>query len=167
VANRDGVPVIDLIHRVSERLVERRFQLAVAESCTGGLLAARLTDGPGASRFLAAGLVTYSDDAKTRVLGVLPETLAAYGAVSERVVLEMVVGARLRTAVDAALAITGVAGPGGGSPEKPVGTVWIAASLGERVEARLHQFAGDRAEVREQSVRAALELLDRWLADEP
>lgn len=154
-----------LVERVGTRLVERGLQLAVAESCTGGLLAARLTDLPGASRFLAAGVVTYSDQAKVRLLGVLPETLAAYGAVSEQVVLEMVDGARGGAAVDAALAITGVAGPAGGTPEKPVGTVWIAASLGDRTTAELHRFHGGRSEVREQSVRAALELLERWLAE--
>jgi nicotinamide-nucleotide amidase len=153
----------DLVTRVGERLADRGLRLTTAESCTGGLVAARLTDPAGASRFLAAGLVTYSDDAKIRVLGVKPETLAAHGAVSEPVVREMVAGARSVGASQAAIAITGVAGPGGGSADKPVGTVWLAASVLDAVAVEGHHFTGDRARVREASVRAALELLDRLL----
>jgi PncC family amidohydrolase len=111
--------------------------------------------------------VTYSDDAKARILGVRPETIAAYGAVSERVAREMATGALRAAGVDAALAITGIAGPGGGTPEKPVGTVWIAVALGDNVRADVHRFPGDRAQVREQSARAALELLERRLGEEP
>jgi nicotinamide-nucleotide amidase len=153
----------DLVTRVGERLAARGLRLTTAESCTGGMVAARLTDPAGASRFLAAGLVTYSDDAKIRVLGVKPETLAAHGAVSEPVVREMVAGARMVGASQAAIAITGVAGPGGGSAEKPVGTVWLAASVLDTVAVEAHHFPGDRARVREASVRATLELLDRVL----
>jgi nicotinamide-nucleotide amidase len=153
----------DLVAKVGERLADRGLRLTTAESCTGGMVAARLTDPAGASRFLAAGLVTYSDDAKIRVLGVKPETLAAHGAVSEPVVREMVAGARTAGASQAAIAITGVAGPGGGSAEKPVGTVWLAASVLDTVAVEEHHFPGDRARVREASVRAALELLDRVL----
>jgi PncC family amidohydrolase len=156
-----------LATRVTDRLAERGMTLAVAESCTGGLLAAVLTEQPGASRYFSAGLVTYSDDAKARILGVRPETIAAYGAVSERVAREMATGALRAAGVDAALAITGIAGPGGGTPEKPVGTVWIAVALGDNVRADVHRFPGDRAQVREQSARAALELLERRLGEEP
>lgn len=156
-----------LAGRVADQLAERGLVLAVAESCTGGLLAAVLTERPGASRSFAAGLVTYSDDAKTRILGVRPETIAAYGAVSERVAQEMATGAARVAGADAALAITGIAGPGGGTPEKPVGTVWIAVALGDSVRAEVHRFPGDRVQVREESARAALELLDRRLGEEP
>jgi nicotinamide-nucleotide amidase len=158
-----GRLVTGLVERVSERLTDRGLRLTTAESCTGGMVAARLTDPAGASRFLSAGLVTYSDGAKTRVLGVRPETLAAYGAVSEPVVREMLTGARAAGESEAAVAITGVAGPGGGSADKPVGTVWVAASVLDRIAVERHHFPGDRAAVREASVRAALELLDRIL----
>lgn len=152
-----------LVERVTERLSEARLTLALAESCTGGLVTARLTDRPGASRFLVAGVVAYANEAKVELLGVAPETIAAYGAVSEQVARAMASGARAVSGADAALAITGVAGPEGGTPEKPVGTVWIAAEVGERAEAREFHFGGDRAGIREASVRASLELLEALL----
>lgn len=151
------------VERVGEMLARRGLRIATAESCTGGMVAARLTDRPGASRFFELGLITYSDAAKQELLGVRAATLAAYGAVSESVAGEMLDGA-LRHA-DAALAVTGVAGPGGGSPEKPVGTVWIAAGVVQRREARRFHFEGDRARIREASVTAALELIE-WLLKE-
>jgi nicotinamide-nucleotide amidase len=153
------------VARVGERLVERGLRLATAESCTGGMLSARLTDGAGASRFLAGGVVSYADEAKVSLLGVRPQTLAAYGAVSEQVAREMAQGARAAVAAGAGVAITGVAGPGGGTPDKPVGTVWIAVAVGESTRVERHRFAGDRGAVREHSVRAALELLDLVLTD--
>jgi PncC family amidohydrolase len=157
--------VSDVLERVTERMVERGLTLATAESCTGGMLTARLTDRPGASRFLVAGLVSYADEAKVRLLGVRSETVAAFGAVSEEVVREMADGARAVTGSDAGVAITGIAGPSGGTWEKPVGTVWVAASMAGATRARLHRLRGDRAAVREGSVRAALELLDELLAN--
>lgn len=153
----------DLAGRLGERLAAARLTLSVAESCTGGLLAARLTDREGASRFLLAGLTTYSNEAKVRLLGVDARTLEAHGAVSREVAEAMAGGARTRTGADAAVAITGVAGPGGGTEEKPVGTVWIAASVAGRREARRFRFDGDRRAVREASVTAALEMLDGML----
>lgn len=153
----------DLVDRVSDRLAERGLSLGIAESCTGGLLAARLTDRAGASRFLAAALVTYSDDCKIRLLDVRAETLARHGAVSGPVAQEMVEGARSVTGSAAGVAITGIAGPGGGTPQKPVGTVWIAVGVGDRLEIREHHFDGDRARIRDAAVRAALETLDRLL----
>lgn len=153
----------DPLERVSELLARRRLRLATAESCTGGMVAARLTDSPGASEFFALGLVTYSDTAKQELLGVRPASLATHGAVSETVASEMLGGA-LRHA-DAALAITGVAGPGGGSEEKPVGTVWIAAGIGEDRRVRRFHFEGDRGSIREASVTAALELLESLLEE--
>ncbi|MGK7313180.1 MAG: CinA family protein [Candidatus Longimicrobiales bacterium M2_2A_002] len=148
---------------VSEALADRGLRLVLAESCTGGLMAARLTDRPGASRFLDAGLVTYSNAAKIAVLGVDRKTLAAHGAVSEEVAREMLDGARRRTGADAAIAITGVAGPDGGTPEKPVGTVWIGAALQGSVRVRCFHFDGDRGQVRASSVDAALEMLHSLL----
>jgi nicotinamide-nucleotide amidase len=153
------------MERLAERLVRKGSRLALAESCTGGLLAARLTDTPGASRFLVASLVTYSDDAKARLLGVRHETLAAYGAVSEQVALEMVRGAQRVCGAEVAVSITGVAGPGGGSPGKPVGTVWIGFAAGDRAEAELHHFSGERATIRECSVAAAVDIALRHLRD--
>jgi PncC family amidohydrolase len=144
---------------VSEALAERGLSLALAESCTGGMVAARLTDRPGASRFLEAGLVTYSNAAKESLLGVERATLEAHGAVSEAVARAMLDGARRATGADAAIAITGIAGPEGGTPEKPVGTVWIGAALGADSVVRRFQLDGDRAAIREASVDASLELL--------
>ena len=155
-----------LVDRVAGRLVERGWRLALAESCTGGLVAARLTDRPGASRYLEAGVVTYSDAAKETVLGVRPGTLADHGAVSEAVAVEMARGVRRLTDVEAAIAITGIAGPDGGTPDKPVGTVWIAASAGSTHEVRRFRFEGDRHRIREDAVRSALELLERLLEEE-
>jgi PncC family amidohydrolase len=154
-----------LIDRVSERLAALGLRLALAESCTGGMVAARLTDRPGASRFLVAGWVTYSDAMKTRLLGVRPETLALHGAVSEQVAREMLVGSMRRCEATAGIAITGIAGPGGGTADKPVGTVWIATAVPGRSGVMPCRFGGDRAAVREDSVRTALEMLDRMLAE--
>lgn len=155
----------DPVGRVSELLARRELRLAIAESCTGGLLAARFTDRPGASRFFEAGYVTYSDAAKQELLGVRSTTISDHGAVSEAVAGEMMEGA-LRCA-DAALAVTGIAGPGGGTAEKPVGTVWIAAGLGGARAIRRFRFDGDRSRVREASVTAAVALLESLLGGEP
>ena len=153
----------EVVARVSEALAGRGIRLAVAESCTGGLVAARLTDRAGASRFLEAGLVTYSNEAKESILGVRRETLVTHGAVSEAVAREMLQGARQQTGAEAAIAITGVAGPDGGTPSKPVGTVWVGAAVEEAVRVVEHRFDGDRVAIREASATAALELLDEIL----
>lgn len=149
----------DMVDAVAARLTARGLTLALAESCTGGLIAKRLTDRAGASDYLRAGVVSYSNEAKEHFLGVRAETLAAHGAVSEETAREMAEGARRATGAAAALAVTGVAGPTGGTPEKPVGTVWIAAALGERIEAKRHYLLGDRQEIRERAAQAALALL--------
>lgn len=148
---------------VGKLLTRRGLRLTTAESCTGGLVAAGFTAHAGASGYFEAGYVTYSDAAKETMLGVSSAALARYGAVSEQVALEMLSGA-LRAA-DVAVAITGIAGPGGGSPDKPVGTVWIAAGTAARPVARRFQFEGDRARVRGDSVAAALDLLESLLEE--
>lgn len=145
------------IEEVGELLTGRGLGLVTAESCTGGLLAARLTARAGASRFFEAGLVTYSNAAKEAVLGVRRDTLVAHGAVSEAVALEMARGARRHG--DVGVAITGIAGPDGGTADKPVGTVWIAISIGETEAAHRFLFPGDRTSVREATVEHALKLV--------
>ncbi len=147
-----------LAARLGEALLARGWQLAAAESCTGGWVAQAATAIAGSSNWFDRGFVTYSNEAKQDMLGVQAATLAAHGAVSEAVVREMVAGALARSRADLALAISGIAGPAGGSAEKPVGTVWIAWGLraGPQRAQRFH-FDGDRAEVRCQSVAAALQ----------
>ena len=135
------------------------MSLTVAESCTGGLLAHRITNVPGSSTYFAGGVVVYSDKAKEELLGVRHETLMEHGAVSEETAREMARGARERLDTDLAVSITGIAGPTGGTAEKPVGLVFIAlaAADGERCQRRVWQ--GDRLENKNQSVEAALGML--------
>jgi nicotinamide-nucleotide amidase len=154
-----------LAARVGERLLAAGRRLATAESCTAGWVAKALTDVPGSSQWFECGYVTYSDAAKMRDLGVGQRTLAEFGAVSAETAREMAAGALRIPTVSVAVAVTGIAGPDGGTPAKPVGTVWFcAAARGERgVEtlAERQRFDGDRAAVRSLSVRHALELLLR------
>ena len=153
----------ELPHVVGELLKERGLSLALAESCTGGLLAARLTEAPGASGFLERGYVTYSNRAKTELLGVPASLLESPGAVSEEVARAMAEGARRAAGTSIGVGITGIAGPDGGSPGKPVGLVFIAldGAAGSRV--RRGQFFGDRERIRLQATQAALEMLRRGL----
>lgn len=138
--------------------------LATAESCTGGWVARVLTAVPGSSRWFERGFVTYSNAAKSDMLGVSTETLARDGAVSEATVRAMAEGALVHSGAQVAVAITGVAGPSGGTVERPVGTVWVAwARAGHETRARRWQFEGDREAVRRQSVTAAIEGLLDWL----
>lgn len=142
-------------------------RVAVAESCTGGLVGARLTAVPGASDTFVGGVIAYDDAVKVRDLGVAAEALAQHGAVSEVVVRAMARGVGARFGVDAAVAVSGVAGPDGGTPEKPVGTVWLCAVLGGRERAARIGLPGDRAEVRARAAQAALDLLRRVLTGSP
>jgi nicotinamide-nucleotide amidase len=137
--------------------------IGVAESCTGGMLGARLTAIPGSSDVVLGGVIAYANDVKSSMLGVSPELLRAHGAVSEPAVVAMASGARAALSVDAALAITGIAGPGGGTEEKPVGTVWIALDLHGEVQARRYAMVGDRDEIRHRAAQAAMEMLRRRL----
>ncbi|HTO91504.1 MAG TPA: competence/damage-inducible protein A [Candidatus Sulfotelmatobacter sp.] len=152
---------------VGAALLERGWKIALAESCTGGLLAKRLTDTPGSSRYVDRGFVTYSNVAKVQSIGVKEADLAAHGAVSAPIAEQMARGARERAGVEVGIGITGIAGPDGGSEEKPVGLVFIAVSspLGEAV--RRFQFAGTRSTIRERSAQAALDLVRRQLQSQP
>jgi len=152
---------------VSDALVERGWKIAAAESCTGGLLTKRLTDVPGSSRYLERSFIVYSNDAKRELLGVRAEDLDAHGAVSAPVAEQMARGAREKAGADLGVAITGIAGPEGGTEEKPVGTVYFALSsaLGDVV--RKHRFLGSRSTVRERSAQTALDMLRRHLAGLP
>lgn len=135
-----------------------RHTLVTAESCSGGWIAKVLTDVAVSSEWFEAGMVAYSYEAKQALLGVRPETLMRHGAVSEETALEMVSGALIHSGATLAVAVTGIAGPGGGTPDKPVGSVWIAwKRRGGYPRARLYQFEGDREAVRRQTVAAALE----------
>ncbi|MGV0653323.1 competence/damage-inducible protein A [Mycolicibacterium thermoresistibile] len=161
VFSTDGALVDE---QVAELLRGRR--LAVAESCTAGLLAARLTERPGASAYLAGGVVAYANDAKTDLLEVAPALLKSFGAVSEPVAEAMAAGVLRRFGADTAVAVTGIAGPGGGSPDKPVGTVCFAVLLDDgRKAARTVRLPGGRADVRERSTTVALHLLRRALLE--
>ncbi|HEV8383048.1 MAG TPA: competence/damage-inducible protein A [Gemmatimonadales bacterium] len=156
---------VDLAAVVLDQLRARKARLVVAESCTGGLLGARITAVPGASDVFIGGVVAYDNVVKSGTLDVAPELLDTYGAVSEQVVSAMAEGVQRQFAVDAALAITGIAGPTGGTPEKPVGTVWLAARLGGQSRAVKRIFPGDRGEIRARAAQAALDLLRRLLAE--
>lgn len=134
------------------------FKVAVAESCTGGLLGARITAIPGSSDVFVGGVIAYANHVKVGELGVTAAVLQEYGAVSGEVVRQMAIGARKKFGADVALAITGVAGPGGGTPDKPVGLVWVCATVGDRVEPRRIQSWGDRAEIRYRASQAVLDL---------
>lgn len=141
-------------------------QVTTAESCTGGGIAEAITRIAGSSAWFEAGYVTYSNIQKTRQLGVCADFFSTVGAVSQEVVEAMVRGAQANSGARYAVAVSGIAGPGGGSPEKPVGTVWLAWGDGERLFSVRKQFAGNRDEVRRQTVEAALSGLLRLLAEE-
>ena len=158
-----GEDTTDLAGVVLERCRALNVRVAVAESCTGGLLGARLTSIPGSSDVVLGGVIAYDDAVKHAMLGVPDALFYQHGAVSEPVARAMASGVRRAIGADAALAITGVAGPGGGSDEKPVGTVWIALDLGGHLEARRYAMVGDRAEIRHRAAQAALEMLRRRL----
>jgi nicotinamide-nucleotide amidase len=154
-----GEESTDLAGVVLDLLRKSGRKLTVAESCTGGMLGARLTAIPGSSDVFVGGVIAYADDVKTGMLDVPRATLEQHGAVSEQTVRAMAEGAARRFGVDCALAVTGIAGPGGGSPEKPVGTVWIAARRGAETRTLQRQFLGERDEIRARSAQAALALL--------
>ena len=149
----------DLAAVVLEAARRRGLSIVVAESCTGGLVGGRLTDTPGSSEVVDAGVVCYSYESKTRLLGVPADLVVAHGAVSETVVRAMAAGALDRLGGDLSVAVTGIAGPGGGTPEKPVGTVWFATAMAGDVRATRIVFFGTRAEIRARAAQTALRLL--------
>lgn len=144
------------LHEIVTALIEDKITIATAESCTGGKIAAAITDVPGASEIFGYGMVTYSNDAKIKILGVKAETLAAHGAVSPETAYEMAAGLKRVSGADVAVSVTGIAGPGGGSPEKPVGLVYIGIAYGDDVFVKKNFFQGERDEVRLQTVETAL-----------
>lgn len=153
----DDVALHALAERVGAALKARHQTLVAAESCTGGWIAKMITDIPGCSDWFDCGLAAYSYEAKQALLGVRPETLTGHGAVSEETVLEMVSGALIHSGAGVAVAVTGIAGPSGGTVDKPVGTVWIAwKRRGGYPHAQLFHFAGDREAIRRQTVATAL-----------
>lgn len=156
--NRMDDQTLQFSQRLGEQLLQRNWRIATAESCTGGGVAAAITAIPGSSAWFEYGIVSYANAAKEKLLGVSAETLAREGAVSEAVVTEMARGALALSGADIAIAISGVAGPAGGSPEKPVGTVWFAWAMATgEIKTELKCFDGDRAEVQWQAVLWALE----------
>lgn len=151
-----AVQLAPTLEQLAQVLTARDWMLASAESCTGGLIAAACTDLPGSSTWFERGFVTYSNAAKTELLGVPAALIAEHGAVSEPVVRAMASGAAQRARTPLAVASTGIAGPGGGSSAKPVGTVWLGWSIHGQVHSQCFHFAGARAAVRAQAVEQAL-----------
>lgn len=148
---------------IGKQFHQRGLKLAVAESCTGGLLCDRITDVPGSSDYFIGGFVSYAYEAKVKSLGVSWDTLKAYGAVSRETVLEMARGARRALDTDIGISVSGIAGPGGGMPEKPVGLTWIGLSAPDGEWARVFIWQGDRLQNKAQSAEAALQLLLDYL----
>jgi PncC family amidohydrolase len=170
---RSGHRLRDVLHevnvpnpleiKVGELLHRHGLKLALAESCTGGLLGSRITDVPGSSEYFLASVVAYSYEAKADLLGVSWDTLNTKGAVSRETVLEMARGIRHLLKADIAISVSGIAGPGGGTPEKPVGTTWIGFAAQDREWAEVFQFSGNREENKVASADAALKLLLDYL----
>ncbi|WP_418765972.1 CinA family protein [Mailhella sp.] len=154
-----------LVEKLARALLERRLTCATAESCTGGLVGAMLTAVPGSSDWYLGGVISYANAVKRELLGVRSEDLERVGAVSEPVVRSMALGACAATGARAAASTSGVAGPGGGSAEKPVGTVWIGWALNGESRAREFHFSGDRDDVRVQAARQAIRGLLEWLEE--
>jgi len=161
--SEDGSTVDD---QVASMLTERELTIGVAESCTGGLLAARMTERPGSSRYLVGGLVVYANEAKTQLAGVEPELIERHGAVSGEVAQALAAGARRRLGADIGVAVTGIAGPDGGTEDKPVGLVWLCAQGPEGALTRRVQLPGSRQDVRDRSTTVAMHLLRRLLLGE-
>jgi PncC family amidohydrolase len=154
----------DLEEKVGELLSQRGWTLAVAESCTGGLVGHRITNVSGSSAYFEGGVISYSNEVKEHVLGVPLETLIDHGAVSKETVLAMARGVRHLLGTDVAVSITGIAGPTGGTPEKPVGLVYIGLAAEDAESAEKHIWAGDRESNKAQTAEAALKLLFSYLS---
>ncbi len=153
--------------QVGALLRQKNYLLATAESCTGGLLGHRITDIPGSSVYYVGGVVAYAYEAKVALLHVSWDTLQQHGAVSRETVLEMAQGARKALNATLAISVSGIAGPGGGMPGKPVGTTWFGLAAPEGVWARVHQFEGDRVQNKQSSAQAAFQFLLDYLQASP
>ena len=151
--------------QIGSLLQAREWKLALAESCTGGLVGNRITDVPGSSEYFLGSVVAYAYEAKVNLLGVSWDTLNSTGAVSKETVIEMARGARKVLNADVAVSVSGIAGPGGGSDEKPVGTTWIGLAVTAAEWARVFQFSGDRVQNKDQAAEAALQMLLDYLQD--
>ena len=158
--------MMDMEEKLVQTLAEMGLTISTAESCTGGMLASRIIDISGASDVYNEGFITYSNDAKIKYLKVKDETLDTYGAVSRETVLEMADGCRKETGSDVALVTSGVAGPGGGTPEKPVGLVYIGCAYKDEVIAREFRFEGDRYKIRTQAVNEAIAIAVEMLENQ-
>ena len=157
-----------LVEEVSLLLMDKNMRLVTAESCTGGMIAAAVTDRSGSSAIFERGFVTYSNEAKIEELGVNSATIETYGAVSEQTAREMALGALKNSHADIAVAVTGIAGPNGGTPEKPVGLVYIAVALQNRDPVVTgNNFDGDRVSIRQATCEKALELLIDTIGNAP
>ncbi len=153
----------EIERRLGDKLLHRKLTLSLGESCTGGLIGHRLTEVPGSSEYFLGGIIAYSYEAKERLLGVRHDTLYRHGAVSEETAKEMARGARQALGADIGLAVTGIAGPGGGLPGKPIGLTWIALSSREGETAQQFTWHGDREANKLQSSQAALEMLEQFV----
>lgn len=152
-------PLVAMAARLQSRCLELGLRLVTVESCTGGLVGHLITETPGSSAYYAGGFVTYSDQLKRDLVGVPAEVLAAHGAVSAQTAMAMATGGRARTGADLAAAVTGIAGPDGGSDQKPVGLTYLAVADAAGVEVRRHVWSGDRAGNKRASAAAMLELV--------
>ena len=161
----EGKGSLPVEYEVVELLQKNKLKVTFAESCTGGLLAARLVNVPGASEVFKSSVVTYSNKAKRKLLGVNKCTLKVFGAVSSQTATEMAIGAMRRLRADVSVSITGIAGPGGGTDKKPVGLVYIACNVQGNVTVKECHFTGERLDVRTASVEAALNLMKDCLRD--
>ncbi len=150
------------LQNIAKKFIDQNFLLSVAESCTGGLLAKKITDESGSSAWFDCGFITYSNESKTRILGVNKEAIAEFGAVSREVAQEMAIGVQKNSRAIFSISITGVAGPNGGSPEKPVGTVHVCfAFKGSVLKDYKLQLSGERSSIREQTVCFIIDELDK------
>jgi PncC family amidohydrolase len=165
VVKRGLEALADIAQEIVRLADAKNISIGTAESCTGGMVAAALTSVPGSSEVFKGAIVSYANEVKVALLDVKSETLYKEGAVSEKVALEMARGARKALFADYAVSITGVAGPGGGSARKPVGTVWIAVVGNKEERAMLHRFTGTREQIRVASTEAALQKLQLFIQD--
>jgi nicotinamide-nucleotide amidase len=150
---------VTLSHELGRIFAAKAFKVVTAESCTGGWIAQSITQTPGSSAWFERGFIAYSNQAKQQMLGVKADTLNAYGAVSKQVAMEMAKGALSNSLADISVSVTGIAGPDGGTDEKPIGTVWIGHAFADNIAASLYHFKGDRHAIREQAVVKALETI--------